>query len=70
MIYGIAENPWPTGKYVKYTPATWGLSSFALGFKLFCGKSVKYRYIEFLAFDDDSLPYLLSLFSGQGLFFL
>ena len=27
-----------------------------LGFKLSCGKSVKYRYIEFFAFDYDSLP--------------
>ena len=26
MIYDIAENPWPTGKCVKYTPAAWGLS--------------------------------------------
>ena len=27
-----------------------------LEFKLSCGKSVKYRYIEFFAFDYDSLP--------------
>ena len=26
MIYGITENPRPTGKGVKYTPAAWGLS--------------------------------------------
>ena len=25
MIYGIAENPRPTGKCVKYTPVAWGL---------------------------------------------
>ena len=25
MIYGIAENPRPKGKCVKYTPAAWGL---------------------------------------------
>ena len=25
MIYGIAENPRPTGKCVKYTPTAWGL---------------------------------------------
>ena len=25
MIYGISENPWPTGKCVKYTHAAWGL---------------------------------------------
>ena len=25
MIYGIAENPQPTGKCVKYIPAAWGL---------------------------------------------
>ena len=24
MIYGIAENPRPTGKCVKYIPAAWG----------------------------------------------
>ena len=23
MIYGIAENPRPTGKCVEYTPAAW-----------------------------------------------
>ena len=33
-----------------------------LGFKLSCGKSVKYRYIEFFAFDYDSL--LISFQSG------
>ena len=32
-----------------------------------CGKSVKYRFIEFFVFDCGSLPYLHSLFSGQGL---
>ena len=25
MIYGIAENPWPTGKCVKYTPRRLGV---------------------------------------------
>ena len=25
MIYDIGENPQPTGKCVKYTPAAWGL---------------------------------------------
>ena len=25
MIYGIAENPRPTGKCVKYAAASWGL---------------------------------------------
>ena len=25
MIYGIDENPRPTGKRVKYTPGAWGL---------------------------------------------
>ena len=29
MIYGIAENPWPTGKYVKYASRHLG------GLKLF-----------------------------------
>ena len=40
-----------------------------LGFYLFCGKSVKHRFIEFFVFDDDSLHYLLSLFSGRGVTF-
>ena len=31
-------------------------------FQLSCGKSVKYRFIEFFVFDYDSLPYLLKLF--------
>ena len=30
--------------------------------QLFCGKSVKYKFIEFFVFDCDSLPYLLSLY--------
>ena len=38
-------------------------------------KHYKYRYrydrfIEFFVSDYDSLPYLISLFSGQGLLFL
>ena len=33
-----------------------------LRFQLSCGKSVKYRFIEFLVFDYGSLPYLFSLF--------
>ena len=37
-----------------------------LGFKLSCGKSVKYRYIEFFAFDYDSLP--ISFQSGIAFF--
>ena len=37
-----------------------------LGFKLSCGKSVKYRYIEFFAFDYDSLP--ISFQSGIAVF--
>ena len=31
---------------------------------------IKNKFIEFSVFDYDSLPYLLSLFSGRGLFFL
>ena len=38
-----------------------------LGFKLSCGKSVKYRYIEFFAFDYDSLP--ISFQSGIAVSF-
>ena len=38
----------------------------SLGFKLSCGKSVKYRYIEFFAFDYDSLP--VSFQSGIAVF--
>ena len=30
-----------------------------LGFLLSCGKSAKYRFIEFFVFDYDSLPNLL-----------
>ena len=30
MIYGIAENPRPTGKCVKYTLAAWELSEQGL----------------------------------------
>ena len=30
MIYGVAENPRPTGKCVKYTPAALGLMSLTL----------------------------------------
>ena len=37
-----------------------------LAFKLSCGKSVKYRYIEFFAFDYDSLP--ISFQSGDCCF--
>ena len=33
---------------------------------LSCGKSVKYRYIEFFAFDNDSLP--ISFQSGIAVF--
>ena len=29
-----------------------------------CGKSVKYRFIEFFVFDYDSLPYLLCFCGG------
>ena len=43
------------------------LSSVAFGFWLSCGKSVKYRFIEFFVVDD--LIYFLC-FSGQGLLFL
>ena len=39
-----------------------------LGSSYFGGKSVKYRVIEFVVFGYDSLPYLLSLFSGLGNF--
>ena len=31
--------------------------------------TVKYRFIEFFVFDQDSLPYSLSLFSVLGLLF-
>ena len=41
-----------------------------LGFELSCGKSVNYRFIVFFVFNYDSLPYLLTLFSGWGLLFL
>ena len=37
-----------------------------LGFQLSCGKSVKYRFIEFFVSDYSSLPYLLSLFFWSG----
>ena len=37
-----------------------------LGFCLSCGKNVKYRYIEFFAFDYDALP--ISFQSGITFF--
>ena len=37
-----------------------------LGFQLSCGKSVKYRFIEFFVFDYDSLP--ISFQSGITFF--
>ena len=33
IIYGIAENPRPTGKCVKYTLAAWGLNPTAMELK-------------------------------------
>ena len=32
--------------------------------------NMKIAFVEFLVFDYDSFPYLLSLFSGWGLLFL
>ena len=40
-----------------------------LGFQLSCGKSVRYRFVEFFAFDSDSLPYLLCLCFWSGVTF-
>ena len=40
-----------------------------LRFQLSCGKSVKYRFIEFFFFDYGSLPYLLSLLFLSGSYF-
>ena len=39
------------------------------GLQLSCGKSVKYRFIDFFVFNYDSLPYLLSLFFWWGVTF-
>ena len=39
---------------------------FPLRFQLSCGKSVKYRFIEFFVSDCGSLLYLLSLFFWSG----
>ena len=33
------------------------MQCYPLRFQLSCGKSVKYRFIEFFVFDHDSLPY-------------
>ena len=40
-----------------------------LRFQLSCGKSVKYRLIEFFVFDYGSLPYIVSLFFWSGVTF-
>ena len=37
--------------------------------QLYCGKSVKYRFIKFFLFDYGSLPYLLSLLFFSGVTF-
>ena len=38
------------------------MQRYPLGSPLFCGKRVKYRFIEFSVLDYGPLPYLLSLF--------
>ena len=40
-----------------------------LRFQLSCGKSVKYRFIEFFVFDYGSHPYLLSVVFWSGVTF-